>query len=350
MTSTESAGRRRRPTTSISTALREKVPPRARKAAAPGRFQAVHRTDRRIRGILRGRSPHAGVVRDPISEDIDVAVLGGGIAGLLCGAYLKKAGVDDVRIIEMGGDFGGVWYWNRFPGIQCDNDAYCYIPLLEELGYIPTKKYADGAEIYAALPQHRQAFRPVRRGDLLHPGARPALGRIDQALADQHQPRRRHPRPVRRHGAGLLQPAEVARHPGDQGLWGTQFHSSRWDYDYTGGDATGGLDKLARQARRGGRHRCHRHPDRALPGPRRQASLCLPADPVDGRRAQTTRRPTRNGRDAAAGLAARSVSATFTAGPFERHGAGPAGSGVRLLDRTRAQHAARVRPWMIPRR
>ena len=72
--------------------------------------------------------PHTPpLVRDPISEDINVAVLGGGIAGLLSGAYLKKAGVEDVRVIEMGGDFGGVRYWNRFPGILCDNDAYCYI-------------------------------------------------------------------------------------------------------------------------------------------------------------------------------------------------------------------------------
>ena len=59
----------------------------------------------------------------PIIEDIDVAVLGGGFAGLLSAAYLKKAGVDDVRIIELGGDFGGVWYWNRYPGIQCDNES-----------------------------------------------------------------------------------------------------------------------------------------------------------------------------------------------------------------------------------
>ncbi len=94
--------------------------------------------------------PHTPVTpRDRISDDVEVAVLGGGIAGLLAGAYLKKAGVSDVRVIEMGGDFGGVWYWNRFPGIQCDNDAYCYIPMLEELDYVPTKKYADGAEIFA---------------------------------------------------------------------------------------------------------------------------------------------------------------------------------------------------------
>ncbi|BCI92152.1 hypothetical protein NIIDMKKI_73580 [Mycobacterium kansasii] len=86
--------------------------------------------------------------RAPISADIDVLVLGGGFGGLLCGAYLKKAGVDDVRIIELGGDFGGVWYWNRYPGLQCDNESYCYVPLLEELNYIPSKKFADGTEIY----------------------------------------------------------------------------------------------------------------------------------------------------------------------------------------------------------
>ena len=70
--------------------------------------------------------PYTTVVeRDPIREDADVVILGGGFAGLLAGAYLKKAGVDGVRVIEMAGDFGGVWYWNRFPGIQCDNDSYC---------------------------------------------------------------------------------------------------------------------------------------------------------------------------------------------------------------------------------
>jgi cyclohexanone monooxygenase len=62
-----------------------------------------------------------------------VLILGGGFAGLLSAVALKKAGVQDIRIIEMGGDFGGVWYWNRFPGVHCDNDSYCYITLLEEL-------------------------------------------------------------------------------------------------------------------------------------------------------------------------------------------------------------------------
>ena len=127
--------------------------------------------------------------RAPIDEDIEVAVLGGGFAGLLSGAHLKKAGVQDVRIIDMAGDFGGVWYWNRFPGIQCDNDAYCYIPMLEELSFLPSKKFADGAEIFSTARQHGQALRSLRRRDLLHPGRDHALGRGDQALAADHQPR-----------------------------------------------------------------------------------------------------------------------------------------------------------------
>ena len=56
----------------------------------------------------------------------------GGDPGVLAAARLKEKGVTDLRIIEAGGDFGGTWYWNRYPGVQCDNDAYCYLPLLEE--------------------------------------------------------------------------------------------------------------------------------------------------------------------------------------------------------------------------
>lgn len=189
--------------------------------------------------------PHTPpVVRDPISEDINVAVLGGGIAGLLSGAYLKKAGVNDVRVIEMGGDFGGVWYWNRFPGIQCDNDAYCYMPLLEELDYIPTKKYADGPEIWEHLRRIGKHF-----------------GLYDGALFSTEVRTLRWDEEIKRWrittdrgddlGArfvvmtnGSFNRPKLPGIPGIENFQGHQFHSSRWDYEYTGGDWTGGLDKL----------------------------------------------------------------------------------------------------------
>ena len=72
-----------------------------------------------------------------LSEDLDVAILGAGWTGTLAAYHLNHAGITNVRNIDHAGDFGGVWYWNRYPGLQCDNDAYCYLPLLEEMGFMP---------------------------------------------------------------------------------------------------------------------------------------------------------------------------------------------------------------------
>jgi cyclohexanone monooxygenase len=164
--------------------------------------------------------PHTPVTpREPISEDVEVAVLGGGIAGLLAGAYLKKAGVDDVHVIEMGGDFGGVWYWNRFPGIQCDNDAYCYIPMLEELNFIPSKKFADGAEIY-------EHCRRIAKHYGLYDGAVFST-QVRTVRWDESLNRWR-----------------LNTNRGDDILARFVVMTQGSDYEYTGGDAGGGLDKL----------------------------------------------------------------------------------------------------------
>ena len=81
-------------------------------------------------------------------SELRYAIIGAGPSGLSAARALKKAGIEDVCVIDHGGDFGGVWYWNRYPGVQCDNDAYCYLPMLEEMDYLPSKKFADGWEIY----------------------------------------------------------------------------------------------------------------------------------------------------------------------------------------------------------
>src|SRR3954449_7488717 len=91
----------------------------------------------------------APIEREPLFDDVDVVIVGGGFGGLLAGARLREAGVDDLRVIEKGGDFGGTWYWNRYPGAMCDVEAYIYLPLLEELAYVPTEKYARAPEILA---------------------------------------------------------------------------------------------------------------------------------------------------------------------------------------------------------
>ncbi|WP_431240493.1 flavin-containing monooxygenase [Mycolicibacterium aichiense] len=190
--------------------------------------------------------PYTPVVqRDPIIEDVDVVVLGGGFAGLLAGAYLKKSGVDGIRVIEMAGDFGGVWYWNRFPGIQCDNDAYCYIPMLEELGFMPSKKFADGAEIFQHCRNIGKHF-GLYDGALfstqvreLHWEDETQRWRISTDRGDDIRAR------FVVMAQGSYNRPKLPGIPGIKDFAGHVFHSARWDYDYTGGSADGGLDKLA---------------------------------------------------------------------------------------------------------
>ncbi|MFN3008133.1 flavin-containing monooxygenase [Mycolicibacterium wolinskyi] len=186
--------------------------------------------------------------RDPITEDADVVILGGGFAGLLAGAYLKKAGVEGIRVIEMAGDFGGVWYWNRFPGIQCDNDSYCYIPLLEELGFMPSKKFADGAEILQHCQNIGKHF-DLYDGALFSTQVR-ELRWDDDSQRWQISTNRGDD--IRARFVVMAQGSyNRPKLPGIPGIkdyraaGGHVFHSARWDYDYTGGTADGGLDKLA---------------------------------------------------------------------------------------------------------
>ena len=188
------------------------------------------------------------IERDPVTEDVEVVVLGGGFAGLLAGAHLKKAGVAGVRVIEMAGDFGGVWYWNRFPGIQCDNDAYCYIPLLEELDFMPSKKFADGAEIF-------QHCRNIGKHFGLYDGALFSTRVTELSWQDPSQRWQistDRGDDIRARFVVMAQGSyNVPKLPGIPGIkdfqaaGGHVFHSARWDYDYTGGSADGGLHKLA---------------------------------------------------------------------------------------------------------
>src|SRR5258708_27659391 len=82
-----------------------------------------------------------GFTRAPVRDGVEFTVIGGGFGGLLMGARLREAGFEHIRVIENAGDFGGTWYWNRYPGAMCDVESYVYLPLLEELGYLPKPKY-----------------------------------------------------------------------------------------------------------------------------------------------------------------------------------------------------------------
>ncbi|MCB1684806.1 MAG: NAD(P)/FAD-dependent oxidoreductase, partial [Pseudomonadales bacterium] len=129
-------------------ALRERYRiERDKRLRADGNQQYLEMTGEYARYL---EDPYIGekIAREPVTDEVDVVLIGGGFGGLQAGARLRDAGIEDIRIIEKGGDFGGTWYWNRYPGAQCDIESYCYLPLLEELGYIPKEKYSYAPEIY----------------------------------------------------------------------------------------------------------------------------------------------------------------------------------------------------------
>jgi cation diffusion facilitator CzcD-associated flavoprotein CzcO len=190
--------------------------------------------------------PHTPFVeRAPKTDHVTFAFIGGGFAGLVTGARLKEAGVDDVRIVEKGGDFGGTWYWNRYPGAQCDTASFVYMPLLEETGHMPTEKYAHGPEILAHCARigrqyglYDNALFHTEVTDLEWDAARSRwivrTNRGDEFTAQ-----------FVGMGTGPLHVAKLPGIPGLETFRGHSFHTSRWDYRYTGGDANGApMDRL----------------------------------------------------------------------------------------------------------
>ena len=183
--------------------------------------------------------------RAPLTDEIEVAIIGGGFSGLLAAARLREAGVDDFRIIEAGGDFGGTWYWNRYPGAQCDIESYCYLPLLEELGYIPKEKYSYVGEIFEHSQRIGQAYGLY---DVACFQTRVNQLSWDEGLKRWRIQTNRGDDMKARFVIMALGTASRAKLPGIPGIEtfeGHSFHTSRWDYGYTGGDTTGGLTGLS---------------------------------------------------------------------------------------------------------
>ena len=183
--------------------------------------------------------------RAPLTDEVEVAIIGGGFSGLLAAARLREAGVDDFRIIEAGGDFGGTWYWNRYPGAQCDIESYCYLPLLEELGYIPKEKYSYVGEIFEHSQRIGQAYGLY---DVACFQTRVNQLSWDEGLKRWRIQTNRGDDMKARFVIMALGTASRAKLPGIPGIEtfeGHSFHTSRWDYGYTGGDTTGGLTGLS---------------------------------------------------------------------------------------------------------
>ena len=193
------------------------------------------------------RDPYVepGFTRDAVTEDVDVVIVGGGFGGMIEAANLTKAGITNFRIIEKAGDFGGTWYWNRYPNAACDVESYVYLPLLEDTGYMPTEKYAKAPEIFAYCQLLGRTF-DLYRGALFQT-------EVEDMRWDES--RKRWDVMTSRQdvlsakfiliAGGELHKAKLPGIPGSETYAGRAFHTSRWDYSYTGGSSQTLMEKLA---------------------------------------------------------------------------------------------------------
>jgi len=186
-----------------------------------------------------------GFTRDPVSETVDAVIVGGGYGAQLVAVRLIEAGVKNIRLMDKAGDFGGTWYWNRYPGAQCDIESYVYMPLLEELDYVPTEKYAYAKELLAhseRIGQHwglydKTLFQTEVRE--MRWDEETGLWSVSTSRNDDIKARFVIP------AAGPLHRPKLPGLEGIEDFKGHSFHSSRFDYNYTGGDNGGGLTNLA---------------------------------------------------------------------------------------------------------
>ena len=179
--------------------------------------------------------------REPLTDEVEIAIIGGGFGGLIAGARLKELGFEDVRLVEKGGDLGGTWYWNRYPGAACDTESYIYLPLLEQLNYVPSQKYAHAPEILNHSKNIARKYNLYENSCLqtevtaLNWDEFSSRWIIETDRKDQFRARF----VIMANG-----PLHRPKLPGIEGInsfLGHTFHTSRWDYDYTGGDSNGGL-------------------------------------------------------------------------------------------------------------
>jgi cation diffusion facilitator CzcD-associated flavoprotein CzcO len=225
-------------------AVRAKYLAERDKRLVPGRTDICDlRTDERFAGYRD--DPFTPVIeREPVSDEVDVVIVGGGIAGILAGVQLRKAGVERIRIVDEAGGIGGTWYWNRYPGVMCDVESYIYLPMLEELDYIPTRRYAFGEEILHHLEAIADRFELVSDA-LFRTGVTCAAWDEDAVRWRIHTDRgdqvscRWYVLAV-----GILNLMKLPTIPGIEDFAGRSFHTARWDYEYTGGGPHEPLDRL----------------------------------------------------------------------------------------------------------
>ena len=184
------------------------------------------------------------IEREALTDEVDVVIIGGGFGGMLAAARLREKGIDNFKIIEKGADFGGTWYWNRYPGASCDIESYIYFPLLEETGFVPKQKYTNAPETLEYCKIICEKFNLYENACLQTEVTSTVWNEdterwlVKTNLNDEIKAR------YVVHSNGPLNRPKLPAIKGINSFKGHTFHTSRWDYEYTGGDSHGNLDNL----------------------------------------------------------------------------------------------------------
>jgi glycine/D-amino acid oxidase-like deaminating enzyme len=212
------------------------------------------------------------IKREPLTDETDVIIVGGGFGGLLMGARLRNAGIKDLRIIEKGGDFGGTWYWNRYPGAACDIESYIYLPLLEELNFMPVEKYTRAPEILAHCRTIGEHFNLYDKAC------------FQTEVTELHWEEAISRWIVETNRGDKMQSAQAARHSRHRQLQRPQLPHQSLGLRLHGRHRTRQSGQTERQADRHHRHRGNGRSVRAAPRRRRQGTLRVPAHSIIHRR------------------------------------------------------------------
>ena len=173
-------------------------------------------------------------IREPIERHVEVLIIGAGFGGILAGIYLKKIGIEDICVIDSAGDFGGTWYWNRYPGAQCDIESYIYMPMLEDMNYIPKEKYSFAPEILEYSQSMASKYN-LYKGALFHTEVNSATW--DESSKNWIVKTSRGDNISAKYicsSIGTLNKPKLPNIEGISSFQGHSFHTSRWDYSYSG--------------------------------------------------------------------------------------------------------------------
>ncbi|CAI7645809.1 unnamed protein product [Penicillium glandicola] len=175
-------------------------------------------------------------------KKVRVLIVGAGFGGLLFAVRLLQSGflsATEILFVDTAGGFGGTWWWNKYPGLACDVESYTYMPLLEETHYMPSQKYVSGPELREHANRIAGQWNLSERALFQTDVNKLTWDGQDSQWIVHITPHGQSPTTIQSDfvilATGLLNSPKIPKLEGLDTYQGKVFHTSRWDYDYTGG-------------------------------------------------------------------------------------------------------------------